>query len=826
VIPEPRELDPEQGAAGSRPRSFFVVPHTHWDREWYRPFEHFRLELARVVDGVIDVLERNPGFASFTLDGQAIVLEDYVEVRPENEGRLRALLTAGRIEVGPGYVLPDELLVGAESLVRNLLVGQAVCERFGAAPSPVGYLPDSFGHPLQLPQVLAGFGIDSFLFSRGLGDELDDLGVVFRWRAPDGSEVFAFQLLPHYDNFARVESVEDAQTRIRVIVERFGPALERAGVHDLLLCNGSDHLPVQPELPALCAELEQCLPGARFVIAGYGDYVRAVEPVEVPAWTGELLGSRLQNVLRGVNSARLYLKQANQVAERRLLAVETLAALRVLQDGEPFPTSDFRLAWRELLRCQPHDSICGCSCDEVHRDMLVRYESLDRTLSELQDRALSGFAPASSATSIGVVNTLPYRRRALIEPPGAEPVLIELGGFAARTVELPPASPAYSLRASPADSPGRPPAAAIESERFRVEATAGGTLTLLDKRSGRQFEQLHALEDEPDMGDLYNFCPVDGSPVWTSESATVRVVARGPLVWELEVQVEIELPAGLDPAYRALREIVRLSASTVVRLVRGSSRVEFRTTIDNPARDHRLRAVFPAGTVAGPVRAEAQFAVVQRPLVPAQPRTDWAEPPDPTQHTLGAAALGPLALLTKGLPEYEARSDHDRGELCLTLLRCVGVISRPAGVLVTRPRSAGPQLQTPGGQCLGRHELEYALLADADTLDDAALLREAHDYRCGFLTGPGGVRFDPPVTLDGDVVFSCLKGAEDGDGLILRCFNPAASQATARLAGPVTLSLTRLDETREQPLPDGILQLRPGQIATLRLRNAGDPGQS
>src|SRR6202022_675059 len=190
------------------------------------------------------VLERNPEFPSFTLDGQAIVLEDYLEVRPENEGRLRALLAAGRIEVGPSYELPDEFLVGAEALVRNLLLGRAVCERFGAEPSPVGYLPASFGHPLQLPQILAGCGIGSFIFSRGLGDEFDELGVIFRWRAPDGSEVLAFQQLPNYANFAAVSDAEDAEHRVRGIVERFGAPLGKAGVRDVLLCNGSDHLPV------------------------------------------------------------------------------------------------------------------------------------------------------------------------------------------------------------------------------------------------------------------------------------------------------------------------------------------------------------------------------------------------------------------------------------------------------------------------------------------------------------------------------------------------------------------------------------------------------
>jgi mannosylglycerate hydrolase len=257
---------------------------------------------------------------------------------------------------------------------------------------------------------------------------------------------------------------------------------------------------------------------------------------------------------------------------------------------------------------------------------------------------------------------------------------------------------------------------------------------------------------------------------------------------------------------------------TVVRLVHGSSRIEFRTTIDNPARDHRLRVVFPAGAAAGPVRAEGQFALVRRALVPQRPRTDWVEPPDATQHTLGAVALGPIALLTRGLPEYEARSHPDGSELCLTLLRCVGVISRPAGVLVTRPHSAGPRIQTPEGQCLGRYEAEYALLLGADKFSDSGLLREAQDYRCGFLLAPSGVHFEPPLSLEGDIVFSCLKGAEDGDGCILRCFNPGRSPVQARVVGPLTAARTQLDEGGEQPLRDGVFALRPAEIGTLRLR--------
>ena len=692
--------------------AYLVVPHTHWDREWYVPFEVFRLRLGTVVDGVLDVLERDEAFTSFTLDGQAIVLEDYVELRPEQEERLRALLAAGRLEVGPSYVLPDEILVGGEPLVRNLLLGRRVCRRFGVEPSAAGYCPDSFGHPAQMPQILAGFGIETFLFSRGLGDQIDDLGVIFRWRA-GGGEVVACQMLPHYDNFARLVAADDAAERVEGIVERFGAV---AG-ETIVLANGSDHLPIQPQLPEICTALERRY-GTRFRIGRYSEFTPSHEGL--PAYEGELVGSRLQNLLRGVNSARMYLKQANEAAERRLLAVETVAALRTLRDGTPFPAADVRLAWRDLLRNHPHDSICGCSCDEVHRDMLVRYEQLGRTIEQIERDAL-GVGGA-------LVNPLPYRRTR----DG-----VELAGFEGRR--------------------------------------ASNSLLLAGLELG---PDLLWFEDEADIGDLYTFCP--GGPVRRAELVGARIDGDA-------LHLEHELPG--------------IRIATVARAV--LDRIEVQTTVENGAEDHRLRVAFPAA--GDEVRAESQFAVVRRPLEPPALRAEWVEPPVRTAHTLGAVALGRLALLTKGLPEYEASADALR----LTLLRCVGTISRPNG-LPTRPLAAGPDLPTPDGQCRGTYVFEYALRFDADRLSSAALIRARQDYVIDFLVGDP---FEPPFELAGDVVFSCLKAAENGEGLILRVFNPNATPEEVRISG-VDAKRIRLDEERDL---DAGFELAPWEIATFRI---------
>ncbi|HEX6951769.1 MAG TPA: glycosyl hydrolase-related protein [Gaiellaceae bacterium] len=701
---------------------FLVVPHTHWDREWYLPFEQFRLRLGAVVDGVLDTLEHDPSFTSFTLDGQGIVLEDYVDVRPENEGRLRALLAAGRLEVGPSYMLPDEILVGGEPLVRNLLLGRRVCRRFGVEPSGAGYLPDSFGHPAQLPQILAGFGIRTFLFSRGMGDEIEDVGVVFRWRAGP-AEVVACQMLPHYDNFARLTWYHDAEDRLRAIVEHFGEAVRRAGGDEIVLANGSDHLPIEPELPEILTGLERTV-GADFRIGRYDEHTPA--PEGLPLHEGELVGSRLQNVLRGVNSARIYLKQANERAERRLLSIETAAALRTLREDAPYPGADLRLAWRDLLRNHPHDSICGCSCDEVHRDMLVRYEQLDRTLDYVE-RAALGVGGA-------YVNTLPFHRRREVE--GG---LVELDGFCGR----------------------RPEPFWPRGKRVDLEPIA----------------DLLTFESEPDIGDLYTFCP--------GGKATPARLVSSERNGNSQV-LEHELPG------------IRVETTISVRWL---DRIEVESVVENEAEDHRLRVLIRSESTADEVRAESQFAVVHRPVVPPSPRADWVEPPVPTAHTLGAVGFGPLVLLTKGLPEYEASADGLR----LTLLRCVGTISRAPG-LATRPIAAGPEIATPDGQCRGRHVFEYALRFDGEALSNAALVRASQDYRTDFLRGDP---FEPPLELGGDVVFSCLKQAEDGSGLVLRVFNPNPRPETVTLNMPARR--IRLDEEERG---DGGLELAPGEIAT------------
>ena len=190
-------------------KTLHVVPHSHWDREWYMSFEQHRMRLVELMDTVIELMEKDPDYTYYHMDGQFIVIEDYLEIRPEMRDRLTALIRANRIQIGPFYVLQDEYLTGGEANVRNLLYGIKLCRGMGAEPVMTGYFPDAFGNVGQIPQILQGFGIDNAAFGRGIGAILEDNKVdpnatsypsEIVWRSPDGSEVIGILFSPWYNN--------------------------------------------------------------------------------------------------------------------------------------------------------------------------------------------------------------------------------------------------------------------------------------------------------------------------------------------------------------------------------------------------------------------------------------------------------------------------------------------------------------------------------------------------------------------------------------------------------------------------------------------------
>ena len=588
-------MESAQATAPSIKTRVIVYHHTHWDREWWATFQDFRFKLVQTVDALIEALESDSAFTCFVLDGQNIVLRDYLEVRPENLGRLVDLIRAGRVLVGPWYVLADSFLTSGEAAIRNLWLGEKVAAALGVDNVPVGYLPDQFGHIGQMPQILAGFEIENAVVWRGFGNRDDDphrIEADFWWQAPDGTRVRGLYLAREYyrSHYRQSASTPDHVERFREFLDGmrdYAPA----GV--VLEPYGGDHLPVDRRLPRLVAEIGSELreEGVEYRIGSLADYfaeARKATPEPSATWAGEgRRFGRRAHLLPGVYSARLYLKRANAHAQTALERyAEPLQALNWMLGGR-YEANYLWLAWEQLLQNHPHDSICGCSIDQVHREMLPRFdhahqiadllaqEAADQLVRRLElpgaddgEEGITAFNPLAFSRTEPVTAymdpalSLDPRRWQLVDSEGAdvpfqtrswtgvrpradrgewtEVTFVGRGlpGLGYRTYRLRRREPALrrehrtdTVQGLVARDKGDRETSGLsvapgrlENERLRVDISSrDGTLSILDKRSGLEYTGLNRLADGGDAGDSYNYSWPVGDQVLTTENVIPRL---------------------------------------------------------------------------------------------------------------------------------------------------------------------------------------------------------------------------------------------------------------------------------------------------------------
>ena len=366
-----------------------LLVHTHWDREWYRPFPQFRARLVALID---EVLEGRAG-TPFLLDGQAVVLEDYLEVRPERSADVSTALRQGALEAGPWYVLADGLIPSGEGLVRNLLAGRRVLRSLRAVAPDVLYCPDSFGHPAVLPAIAAGFGCGVIVLWRGYGGRSHPAGDTACWAAPDESRVILYHLPPDGYEFGSHLPPEPAAARERWEAIRAILAA-RAASRLALLPVGADHHAPPENLADAIAGL-QVAAGAdevkRTSLAQFGtELLDRSARVALPVVHGELRDSYGYTwTLQGTFAARAGLKRSYAAVESLLLRdMEPWAALARIR-GDGFDRRALsRAAWRPLLLCQPHDTLCGCSTDEVAASMSERLRESASAAAEIRDASV------------------------------------------------------------------------------------------------------------------------------------------------------------------------------------------------------------------------------------------------------------------------------------------------------------------------------------------------------------------------------------------------------------------------------------------------------
>ncbi|HEX9007021.1 MAG TPA: glycoside hydrolase family 38 C-terminal domain-containing protein, partial [Bacteroidota bacterium] len=898
------------------------------------------------------------------------------------------------------YVLPDEFLVSGESLVRNLLEGRRTAAAFGTAMS-VGYVPDQFGHIAQLPQIVRGFGIDSAVLWRGVGssvtrDQAD-------WAAPDGTTVLLHHLSGGYANAAVLPSSPDSlMEKLAQIRSRLEP---RAVGEYLLLMNGNDHMLPQADVPTIIAEANRRMKDAEIIHGTLPMVIDAIrsqisaDGAELQRVEGELRSPELAHLLAGVLSARTNIKQRNArcelLLERWAEPFSTFAGLigrSAERGGKPPSGVDreaqplLRLAWRQLLKNQPHDSICGCSIDQVHREMETRFDECEQIARLTMDRALEALSEAADTESflagspstgaVAVFNSetgprtdfvtatidLPGDRSglSLIAPrgeavpwqilrehrsdlasanlqrgevqgylrlsgpgkdwprwklkmlekvtraamrgrmpdlvvasmdvvPGSDPttanIEIEVGAGREHNWEVLSAgmrqltnlvergdAQHFKLRVRRRDqveigfaapqTPGmgmqllkfersKPPVVApvhaheattLENEFLSLQVSPeDGTARLIDRETGTIYWGLNQFVDEGEGGDEYTYSPPRENRFVTSPATPPTVVMEesGPARYLVRVEMEYQLPVSLsEDRSRRAEETVACRIVSRLSLYPGVPRVDVHTTIDNRARDHRLRVLFPTHGAVGSSHADGQYAVIERPVEAPDHGGRWLEHPTGTHPQMCWVDINDgetgLMIANRGLREYEILRQDGKTSIAITLLRCVGWLSRDD--LSTRQGAAGPVVETPGAQMQGVHSFEYSVIPHSGSW--SAAMEQGYWFArpmAALWTGRHQGKLGPSLSFlslsPRSVLISAVKRAEDGTGdVIVRANNNLGEPASSSLKAlfPVAAAFrTNLAEEPGQPIaidPDGTIRFTaaPRQIVTIRLKPGGD----
>ncbi|MGY5879298.1 MAG: glycoside hydrolase family 38 C-terminal domain-containing protein [Candidatus Thorarchaeota archaeon] len=390
-------------------KKVFIVPHTHWDREWYLPFQKFRYSLVQLIDELLKILEEQDFV--FMLDGQTIVLEDYNEIRPDRMQELLQRIREEKISVGPWYLLPDEWLVGGESLIRNLEYSQDYAAELKIPLMDIAYLPDQFGHTSGIPQLLGDItNLKTTVLWRGIPRDLTT--VPFIWKSHESSDtsVKGVYLPFGYGNATMLPT--DFDEFVDAVNEKVADLEPFSPLPLYLLMNGSDHLFPQPFTKEYAKRISST--ELDVTVSNLKDFIEKLDgAITESQYTpqilhGEFRSSARANLLQDTYSARMWIKQWNQKIEDLLTRqVEPLWMYLSSASNLEYPEGFLKTAWKWLLKNQPHDSICGCSVDQTHEEMKTRYswaESICEGALKDAEKSMHKIATPSDESAVVVFN--------------------------------------------------------------------------------------------------------------------------------------------------------------------------------------------------------------------------------------------------------------------------------------------------------------------------------------------------------------------------------------------------------------------------------------
>ncbi|HAX03853.1 MAG: hypothetical protein A2Y45_07960 [Tenericutes bacterium GWC2_34_14] len=853
-----------------------LVFQTHWDREWYYTFERYRYRLTHVIKRAVKALEDDE-IAYFVLDGQTLPLEDYLEVcEIEERKKILSLIKQGRMIIGPWFIAMDEFLVQGESMIRNLELGHEIASNYGVVQK-VGYLPDTFGHIGQMPQILKGFSIDNAFMWRGIALKDSE----FMWEGADDSKLFTIYLVEgYYQPLINQPDYKDAIKAYVSKIESFSKS------KDVLLTAGGDHL--MPTVDSLSERIETFNRENQDIelqVSSYEIYANhlknQLKNAKLSEIKGELRNNERAYILPNVLSTRSYLKQLNQQLEDQMIGyVEPMMALAYFNQKKA-PVQYVKHIWKTILQNQPHDSICGCSIDEVHQENEMRALKASEMISSFKEGLLEQLKllpmtyygnPSKKIDQedrfFTIYNPHPYLYEGMIKgtiwlTQNQDPSRIMLLDEKKRKIkvavhevknhrlfvsplEYPPVfrhgktyevvfyvkqlkplsftryevieGESYEVKPSISKT--------LENKYLKLKLNEDGSLDITDKINQKTYHQWHQFYSSMDAGDSYNYSKPEQDTYSFAELEGEPVRKVSKLSQTLSYRLFMNQPESLiDSRKKASDVIVTTTMDITLTLNQNEKFIRVDAKIDQKGKDQRLRLKFPIGTKINNHISDSVFELVQR----QSNRKEICETTrlkevlvvvDSTLSMItGSNEDRGIRFYHLGLHEAQVVEENQKSTLEMTVIRSVSHLSRDD--FKSRGGAAGPNLATPDAQCLRVHNFQYAFGPATATDDAVALFEEAQEFR------------KPPVLTRGYGTHkrSIFKKNKDGIQLTslrwigkyhieLRLWNPYHEVKTTTLSSDYIIDdieEVSIDHTRKVKTSQTIT-FKPNEIKTVLMK--------
>ncbi len=903
-------------------KEIHVVSNTHWDREFRFSFQKTRMMLVKMMDELLNLLEKDKNYASYTLDSHTIIIEDYLQIRPQNKERIKKLVKEKRIFIGPWYTLPDIPNIGPESVVRNLIFGHKIGKEFGHTMK-AGYTPCSWGQISQLPQIYSEFGIDSAFFYRGISPH--ETSSEFIWESPDGSQIIGhrFALFARYNYYylvfrkitygldfndrawewgkdgetpfkisdnpeSAVSGVELLEPEIRYIKENLEPAInemmEIEGPHYageiFLAMHGHDISVPHPLETKVMKDSQDIFKNIKIIHSDLEKYIRSVKKnidlKKLPVLKGERR-SNLKNglwtyLLPATLSARTTLKILDSKTEDLLTkAAEPLSILTSIVCKEKYPSEFLELAWKYILSNHTHDANAGCAPDFVINDVIYRLRQSSEISKGLIEESVKIIAkniktnklsdkdiclllvnplPVYYTDAFDIIIDLPSEVKAqsfnIVNSDGSklENIIIKVedsGCFVDNKWNVPQTYLAkrYYLKVfaekisplgyetfkiEPQEIFNRYSETLIkspnimENEYLEASINSNGTINIKDKENGKVYESLGYLMDQGEVGNAWRHQAPSMDKIINSlsQTADISIVEDTPYSATFRADIKICIPEDCPDETSRSDKNVQLSVSQFITLKKGLRRVDFKTQINNNAKDHWLRIVFPANIITETSLADSHFDVLERKICLPDCK-DWREPAVGTYPVHSFVSLKDdnygLSVLVEGLKEFEILRNRIPS-IAISLLRCIRIKLEVA-------ENRKQEIPDSGSQCPGISEFRTSVYIHsrnwktADSINEASKFK-MHLYSAQFGKNKKGILPQKNSLLslsENKAIITALKKSEKNKNLIIRLYNPTEKKITEKLkfnSGIIKSWVTNLSEERKseiRPLSKYILKI-------------------